>query len=112
MHLLCACLPLFNAFCWPVKECDYQTAVQPHNVLVVACIYLIAYNGVNMICMRALGACKPHFVELRSAITCCAARRYRMANSKYEYVKRFELDDTLLPGCWIVLRLDGKGFTK
>lgn len=36
----------------------------------------------------------------------------RMANSKYEYVKKFELDDSLLPGCWIVLRLDGKGFTK
>jgi hypothetical protein len=60
-----------------------------------------------------------------------------MAGSKYEYVKRFELDDSLLPGanpaCWpdlhdccirmrlgscllagccIVVRLDGKGFTK
>lgn len=36
----------------------------------------------------------------------------RMANSKYEYVKKYELDDTLLPGCWIVVRIDGKGFTK
>lgn len=36
----------------------------------------------------------------------------RMANSKYEYVKKFELDDTLLPGCWIVIRVDGKGFTR
>ncbi|MEW5300981.1 MAG: hypothetical protein WDW36_003867 [Sanguina aurantia] len=35
-----------------------------------------------------------------------------MANSKYEYVKGYELDDKLLPGCWIVVRLDGKGFTK
>ncbi|KAG2497128.1 hypothetical protein HYH03_004719 [Edaphochlamys debaryana] len=35
-----------------------------------------------------------------------------MANSKYEYVKQYELDDTLLPGCWIVVRIDGKGFTK
>ena len=35
-----------------------------------------------------------------------------MANTKFEYVKQFELDDTLLPGCWIVVRLDGKGFTK
>eukprot|EP00877_Chromochloris_zofingiensis_P006558 jgi/Chrzof1/2155/Cz11g04100.t1 len=35
-----------------------------------------------------------------------------MANSKYEYVKKYELDDTLLPGCWIVLRVDGKAFTK
>ena len=36
----------------------------------------------------------------------------RQACSKYEYVKQYELDDRLLPGCWIVVRLDGKGFTK
>lgn len=35
-----------------------------------------------------------------------------MAKSKYEYVKLYETDDRLLPGCWIVVRLDGKGFTK
>jgi tRNA(His) guanylyltransferase len=35
-----------------------------------------------------------------------------MALSKYEYVKRFEMDDTLLPNAWIVVRLDGKGFHK
>lgn len=34
------------------------------------------------------------------------------AKSKYEYVKKFEQDDALLPGCWIVVRIDGKGFTK
>ncbi|KAI3433781.1 hypothetical protein D9Q98_003586 [Chlorella vulgaris] len=35
-----------------------------------------------------------------------------MACSQFEYVKQYETDDRLLPGCWIVLRLDGKGFTK
>lgn len=35
-----------------------------------------------------------------------------MANSKYEYVKNFEHHDVLLPQCWIVVRIDGKGFTK
>eukprot|EP00892_Ulva_mutabilis_P001933 jgi/Ulvmu1/11740/UM008_0153.1 len=35
-----------------------------------------------------------------------------MANSKYEYVKNFEQDTVLLPDCWIVVRVDGKGFTK
>ena len=34
------------------------------------------------------------------------------AKSKYEYVKQFEQDDTLLRGCWIVVRIDGKVFTK
>lgn len=35
-----------------------------------------------------------------------------MAKSRFEYVKQFELEDTLLPHCWIVVRLDGKGFTR
>lgn len=49
---------------------------------------------------------------LNPNLICAASKNRRMANSKYEYVKRFELDDSLLPGCWIVIRLDGKGFTK
>lgn len=35
-----------------------------------------------------------------------------MAKSRFEYVKTFEQDDRLLRDCWIVIRLDGKGFTK
>lgn len=37
---------------------------------------------------------------------------FKMAKSSFEYVKNFELDDTLLPNCWIVVRLDGKCFHK
>ncbi|OLN82910.1 tRNA(His) guanylyltransferase [Colletotrichum chlorophyti] len=35
-----------------------------------------------------------------------------MANSKFEYVKSFEQVDTCLPSTWIVVRIDGRGFTK
>ncbi|KAK2048262.1 tRNAHis guanylyltransferase [Colletotrichum somersetense] len=35
-----------------------------------------------------------------------------MANSKFEYVKSFEQPDFLLPNTWIVVRIDGRGFTK
>lgn len=35
-----------------------------------------------------------------------------MANSKYEYVKDFEVQDNLMPHTWIVIRIDGRGFTK
>lgn len=35
-----------------------------------------------------------------------------MANSRFEYVREFELDDRILPNCWIVVRIDGKGFHK
>ncbi len=35
-----------------------------------------------------------------------------MANSKYEYVKGFEQNDTLLPQTWIVIRVDGRAFTR
>ncbi|KAL6752626.1 histidine tRNA 5'-guanylyltransferase [Haematococcus lacustris] len=41
-----------------------------------------------------------------------AAKARRMANSRFEYVKDYELPDPLLPGCWIVVRVDGKGFTR
>ena len=32
-----------------------------------------------------------------------------MAHTKFSYVKKFEIDDTLLPNCWIVARIDGRG---
>ncbi|KAL8419892.1 hypothetical protein RB594_002884 [Gaeumannomyces avenae] len=35
-----------------------------------------------------------------------------MANSKFEYVRLFEQPDSLLPNTWVVVRLDGRGFTK
>jgi len=35
-----------------------------------------------------------------------------MANSKYEYVKKFESDQTLLLNCWLVVRIDGKCFHR
>lgn len=38
----------------------------------------------------------------------------KMAKSKYEYVKSFEraTEQELLPDCWLVVRIDGKGFHK
>ncbi|XP_011311522.1 probable tRNA(His) guanylyltransferase [Fopius arisanus] len=35
-----------------------------------------------------------------------------MAKSKFEYVKNFEHENVCLPNCWIVIRLDGRNFTK
>ncbi|KAF2713675.1 tRNAHis guanylyltransferase [Pleomassaria siparia CBS 279.74] len=35
-----------------------------------------------------------------------------MANSRYEYVRSFELPDVLLANTWIVVRIDGRGFSK
>ncbi|RMD45065.1 hypothetical protein DV735_g199, partial [Chaetothyriales sp. CBS 134920] len=35
-----------------------------------------------------------------------------MANSKFEYVRTFEREETLLPQTWIVIRIDGRGFHK
>lgn len=44
------------------------------------------------------------------------SRRYisltTMAKSKFEYVKEFERDDHCLPNCWIVVRIDGRNFSK
>ncbi|CAG7824417.1 unnamed protein product, partial [Allacma fusca] len=35
-----------------------------------------------------------------------------MAKSKWEYVKSFEAEEILLPNCWAVARIDGRGFHK
>ncbi|CEI90262.1 hypothetical protein CU097_010460 [Rhizopus azygosporus] len=35
-----------------------------------------------------------------------------MANSKYEYVRQFELADNMLPNTWLVVRVDGRGFHR
>ena len=43
-----------------------------------------------------------YFVSLSSA----------MANSKYEYVRKFEQSDSCLSNTWIVVRLDGKCFHR
>jgi tRNA(His) guanylyltransferase len=41
-----------------------------------------------------------------------ASANHTMANSRFEYVKGFERPDNLLPNTWIVVRIDGRGFTK
>lgn len=35
-----------------------------------------------------------------------------MACSRFEYVKAFERHERLLPGCWGIIRLDGRSFTN
>jgi len=35
-----------------------------------------------------------------------------MANSKFGYVKKFEHSNSMLPSTFMVVRLDGRGFTK
>lgn len=35
-----------------------------------------------------------------------------MSKSKFEYVKDYEIHNELLKNTYIVLRIDGKGFTK
>lgn len=52
-----------------------------------------------------ISTCK--VLKNRRNITCT-----NMAKSKFEYVRQFETNDVCLPNCWIVVRIDGKGFHK
>lgn len=36
----------------------------------------------------------------------------RLTNPRYEYVRAFEQPDVLLSNTWIVVRIDGRGFSK
>ncbi|XP_036170470.1 probable tRNA(His) guanylyltransferase isoform X2 [Myotis myotis] len=42
----------------------------------------------------------------------CLKLGVTMAKSKFEYVRDFETDDTCLPHCWVVVRLDGRNFHR
>ncbi|CAI5766839.1 probable tRNA(His) guanylyltransferase isoform X1 [Podarcis lilfordi] len=46
---------------------------------------------------------------LRARLSC---GRVAMAKSKFEYVRGFEDEATCLPNCWVVVRLDGRGFHR
>lgn len=36
----------------------------------------------------------------------------QLTDSRYEYVRQFEQPDALLANTWIVVRIDGRGFSK
>ncbi|XP_072001593.1 probable tRNA(His) guanylyltransferase isoform X1 [Engystomops pustulosus] len=38
--------------------------------------------------------------------------RREMAKSKFEYVREFEVQDTCLHNCWVVVRVDGRNFHR
>ncbi|XP_031209395.1 probable tRNA(His) guanylyltransferase isoform X1 [Mastomys coucha] len=42
----------------------------------------------------------------------CLRLGVAMAKSKFEYVRNFEVEDTCLPHCWVVVRLDGRNFHR
>lgn len=52
------------------------------------------------------------FRSLNKLLTKQSGSFTKMAKSKYEYVRKFESDEILLPDCWIVVRIDGKSFHK
>ncbi|KAL6257195.1 hypothetical protein P5V15_012124 [Pogonomyrmex californicus] len=56
------------------------------------------------------------FLRIISRTKQVVLRRYlsltTMAKSKFEYVKEFERDDSCLPNCWIVIRIDGRNFSR
>ncbi|XP_077388483.1 putative tRNA(His) guanylyltransferase [Festucalex cinctus] len=62
-----------------------------------------------------------HVCRLRGSVKSCVVVRplpclfsstSSMAKSKFEYVRNFEVDDTCLRNCYIVVRLDGRNFHK
>ncbi|XP_077466525.1 putative tRNA(His) guanylyltransferase isoform X1 [Stigmatopora argus] len=65
--------------------------------------------------MQILNGCR-----LCKGVKSCAVRplaflftsTFAMAKSKFEYVRNFEVDDTCLRNCYIVVRLDGRNFHK
>lgn len=45
-------------------------------------------------------------------LSSCSYKTITMANSKFEYVRHFEMADNMLPSTWLVVRIDGRGFHR
>ena len=60
----------------------------------------------------AAAVCCAQCSDLHSLPACVASWSLSMANSRFQYVKKFELPDTLLPDTYLVARLDGHRFTN
>ncbi|XP_047117604.1 probable tRNA(His) guanylyltransferase isoform X1 [Schistocerca piceifrons] len=62
-------------------------------------------------CLQSCVSCYRGFSRVRQEILvkrCLSV----MAKSRFEYVKKFEANDSCLPNCWIVVRIDGKDFHR
>lgn len=55
---------------------------------------------------------KPCDVRKQQVVHARPLHPLAMANSRFQYVKKFELSDALLPDTYLVARLDGHRFTK
>ena len=53
-----------------------------------------------------------YFIREQTGQTYCSIYFSVMAKSKFEYTRLFEQDDRILLNCFIVVRVDGKGFHK
>lgn len=65
--------------------------------------------------MQIINVCRFHNgVKSRviKPLACFFTSSRTMAKSKFEYVRNFEVDDTCLRNCYIVVRLDGRNFHK
>lgn len=53
-----------------------------------------------------------NFVSKRIILNQLFSTSFKMAKSKFDYVRDFEREDSCLPNCWIVVRIDGRNYTK
>lgn len=75
----------------------------------VVAFFVSQQSGFKLASFRHQGVQKAE-----SALLANCRRRHKpsMANSRFQYVKKFELSDALLPDTFLIARLDGHRFTK
>lgn len=74
-------------------------------------LHMQLIRSVSSICHRFLLAA-PLTKSFATTFRRSLRQSVAMANSRFDYVRSFERDDSLLPNSWIVVRIDGKGFHK
>ncbi|CAN0015929.1 unnamed protein product [Ectocarpus sp. 4 AP-2014] len=68
--------------------------------------------GVVLAPHRSSTFIQPCLVSKQQVVNARSLQPLAMANSRFQYVKKFELSDALLPDTYLVARLDGHRFTK
>lgn len=95
----------------PTKQTNVALCMIGYVGCFVVAFFVSQQSGFKLASFRHQGVCGS---ARSSPLPANCRRRHKpsMANSRFQYVKKFELSDALLPDTFLIARLDGHRFTK
>lgn len=100
------------------RRVELSLAFLPEETLVIKCLHDTFQSKRRLASSDRRRSRREHGqLKVRFFLFVIATQHERASSSdssarRWEYVKQFERPDQLLPNTWIVVRIDGRGFTK